>query len=181
MNFPHIIELIGLLDVLVSLPYLILIICQLLEQIIRPRNSFNTILKIVELSFCPLAIFILGYMLLLYGEQMNIMWQLFQISGHSIIVLSIILDSGSTKNTKNKDIKYSKSFTKALLSRQGAIAILLSLYFLLCMIYYAVFNLANIFNLVTIFDGMFKIEYSSAILEIQYILLNLVCVIRVAH
>ena len=92
--------IIGLFFVLGLLFYLILITVLIIKQIIKFRSS---LLQVIELLFCPPALFISGTIWLFHGWRLDPILQLQQILLNSVVTYLVIKRVvNSSKNMNNK-------------------------------------------------------------------------------
>ncbi len=87
--------ILGLLDIFGAVGYLILTIASITDGVKRATSPANTILKVIELLYCPFALFLSGVILVFNGWRLDFILQLQQLFLHIIVAISV------TKELKN--------------------------------------------------------------------------------
>ena len=81
-------SLLGLLDILGSIAYLILAIAQISKGVYNSTSTVNTALQLLELLGSPLALFLGGIILLFNGWRLDPILQFQQFLFHVVVGLS---------------------------------------------------------------------------------------------
>jgi hypothetical protein len=89
------ITLLALLDIVGSLFYLCLSIGSIIEGVRRSTSPVNTILKVLDMVFCPIFLLLSGVILCIGGWRLDPFLQLQQFFFHIIVGVSL------AKETKN--------------------------------------------------------------------------------
>ena len=80
----------SLLDIFGAVGYLILTIASITDGVKRATSPVNTILKVIELLYCPFALFLSGVILFFNGWRLDPILQLQQLFLHLIVATSVI-------------------------------------------------------------------------------------------
>lgn len=87
--------LLGFLDIVSAVFYLCLTIGSIIEGVRRSTSPINTILKVLEMVFCPIFLFLSGIILCLGGWRLDPFLQLQQLFFHIIVGVAL------ARETKN--------------------------------------------------------------------------------
>ncbi|MGL5807889.1 MAG: Ycf66 family protein [Xenococcaceae cyanobacterium] len=84
--------LLGLLNILGAVAYLIILIAQIANTVRTSGNSINIIIKILELIYCPLALFLSGIILIFAGWRLDPILQFQQLLLEILVAFLVIKD-----------------------------------------------------------------------------------------
>ena len=86
----NLITLIGFIDVLGAIGYLILALAQISNGVNSTNPTFNTVLRLLELFIFPIALFLSGVILIFNGWRLDPVLQFQQLLFHVIVGMAFV-------------------------------------------------------------------------------------------
>ena len=97
----NLITLLGLLDILGSIGYLILTFTQLSRGVYSSTSTLSTALQVIELFVSPIALLVSGVILIFNGWRLDPILQFQQLLFHLIVGVSFVKMVGQLPNFRS--------------------------------------------------------------------------------